>query len=99
MKAIAVVTMTFLPATFVSVRLPTGPYNMVLVLSYCFSKSVFSMSFFHFDPSEPGYGFSVSNAFWVYWVLAVPLSLLTLGIWVYWEGKIVKRASKPLISA
>ncbi|KAF7510282.1 hypothetical protein GJ744_006978 [Endocarpon pusillum] len=73
MKAIAVVTMTFLPATFVS--------------------SIFSMSFFHFEPSQHGERdvFIVSDKFWMYWVLAGPLSITVLGLWIFWERILGKK--------
>ncbi|KAF2189291.1 hypothetical protein K469DRAFT_747989 [Zopfia rhizophila CBS 207.26] len=72
MKAIAVVTMTFLPATFVA--------------------SIFSMSFFHFDPAESGKeSFIVSDGFWMYWALAAPLSIATLGLWIFWDRRLGKK--------
>lgn len=47
------------------------------------------MSFFHFEPTqgEIGQSFTVSDQFWMYWVLAAPLSLAVLGLWAFWEGK------------
>jgi len=46
------------------------------------------MSFFHFEPAQSGIkeSFSVSDRFWMYWVLAAPLSLVALGLWAYWDG-------------
>ncbi|CAO1604220.1 hypothetical protein XANCAGTX0491_007784 [Xanthoria calcicola] len=69
MKAIAVVTMIFLPSTFVA--------------------TFFSMSFFHFDPPiTSGSGnLSVSHAFWMYWAVSIPLSLLTFLVWRLWEER------------
>ncbi|KPM43780.1 hypothetical protein AK830_g2809 [Neonectria ditissima] len=68
MKAIAVITMTFLPATFIS--------------------SVFSMSFFYFQPGQDGHDevFVISHKFWIFWVLIIPLSLATISLWVFWDG-------------
>ncbi|KAF2181128.1 hypothetical protein K469DRAFT_590272 [Zopfia rhizophila CBS 207.26] len=62
MKVVAVITMTFLPATFVS--------------------SIFSMLLFHFEPSRAGLReFStVSEEFWMNWILAAPLSIAALGL-------------------
>ncbi|KAH7350407.1 hypothetical protein BKA66DRAFT_476291 [Pyrenochaeta sp. MPI-SDFR-AT-0127] len=73
MKAIAVVTMTFLPATFVA--------------------SIFSTSFFHFEPSVRGSKetFVVSDKFWMYWVLAAPLSVAALGLWMFWDRMLGKK--------
>lgn len=64
MRTIAVVTMFFLPPTFIS--------------------AVFSMSFFNYTPPQDGAAgkWSVSERFWIYWAFAIPLTALTLGIWV-----------------
>ncbi|KNG45209.1 hypothetical protein DDE82_001768 [Stemphylium lycopersici] len=64
MRTIAVVTMAFLPPTFLS--------------------AVFSMSFFNYTPPQDGRSgeWSISEKFWIYWAFAVPLTALTLGIWV-----------------
>ncbi|SPO02354.1 uncharacterized protein DNG_05027 [Cephalotrichum gorgonifer] len=68
MKALAVITMTFLPATFVS--------------------SVFSTPFFQVDqaPGDEPASLTVSNHFWIYWALAIPLSILTFGSWLIWDA-------------
>lgn len=73
MKALAVVTMTFLPATFVS--------------------SIFSMPFFQLEPSKNGSheSFIMSSKFWVYWVLAAPLSIAALGLWIFWDARLSRR--------
>ncbi|OAL48772.1 hypothetical protein IQ07DRAFT_645530 [Pyrenochaeta sp. DS3sAY3a] len=68
MRAIAVVTMIFLPATFVS--------------------TLFGMNFFSFEPSE-GRGrssFTVSTHFWIYWVITIPLTIITLLMWLWWNA-------------
>jgi hypothetical protein len=46
------------------------------------------MSFFHFEPAQSGVKelFTVSDQFWMYWVLAAPLSLAVLGLWTFWDG-------------
>ncbi|EUC34092.1 hypothetical protein COCCADRAFT_4439 [Bipolaris zeicola 26-R-13] len=64
MRTIAVVTMFFLPPTFIS--------------------AVFSMSFFNYTPPQDDKAgkWSVSERFWVYWAFAIPLTALTLGIWI-----------------
>ncbi|KAF2809136.1 uncharacterized protein BDZ99DRAFT_463941 [Mytilinidion resinicola] len=64
MKTIAVVTMAFLPPTFIS--------------------AIFSTSFFNFTPERDDYAatWSVSHKFWIYWVFAIPLTGLTMGVWL-----------------
>ncbi|KAI0402420.1 hypothetical protein F4802DRAFT_368308 [Xylaria palmicola] len=59
MKSIAVVTLTFLPPTFIS--------------------AIFSMSFFNFSPES---GWSISREFWLYWVFAVPTTVVVL-LWYH----------------
>ncbi|KAL9116190.1 MAG: hypothetical protein Q9227_000561 [Pyrenula ochraceoflavens] len=64
MKAIAIVTMAFLPATFTS--------------------AIFSMSFFNFSPDGANGRdeWTVSGKIWIYWVVAISLTLLTLLAWL-----------------
>ncbi|KAK0645977.1 hypothetical protein B0T16DRAFT_457954 [Cercophora newfieldiana] len=77
MKAIAVITMTFLPATFIS--------------------SVFSTPFFFFEPGhESGDGLTVSSQFWIYCAFAIPISLLTWGLWTFWDVSSKKKQSRAL---
>ncbi|KAF2719093.1 hypothetical protein K431DRAFT_287120 [Polychaeton citri CBS 116435] len=52
-----------------------------------FVSAVFSMSFFHFtDGTEisPSH-WTVSPKFWLYWVVTVPLTLMTLVAWHLWQ--------------
>ncbi|KAI9692698.1 MAG: hypothetical protein M1820_009449 [Bogoriella megaspora] len=66
MRTIAVVTLTILPATFIS--------------------SLFSMSFFHFEPAQGAVSasFTVSEKFWMYWAIAAPLTIAALALWTFW---------------
>ena len=86
MKTVAVVTLTFLPATFVSV----GPEYYVP--SVCHSlieqQALFSMSFFNFSPGATDAGdgiWTVSDKIWLYWLVAIPLTAVTMGIWFFWQ--------------
>jgi len=69
MKIIAVVTLAFLPATFVS--------------------TVFSMSFFTLsvDDATGQKHWLVSDRFWIYWVIAAPLTIMTLICWSYGQRR------------
>jgi hypothetical protein len=97
MKAIAVVTMTFLPATFVSVSASftasklSSQTDTVMLL-----QSIFSMSFFHFEPPSDATGasFVLSDKFWMYWVVAAPLSVATLTAWFLWEARLKKGSGR-----
>lgn len=69
-------------------------------LPAAFVSSVFSMSFFNYQPASGGgkESFTVSNRFWVYWVLAAPLSVMMLLIWAFWERRTIKRHHKDSTS-
>lgn len=61
MKTIAILTITFFPATFIS--------------------SVFSMSFFNYNPESSEW--TVSKKFWVYWAVAIPVTCITGLLWSF----------------
>ncbi|KAK6525993.1 hypothetical protein TWF281_011035 [Arthrobotrys megalospora] len=64
MKAIAIVTMIFLPSTSVS--------------------AILSTSFFDFKPQGDH---TVSNQFWIYWVVSIPLTVLVVAFWYVWDRR------------
>ncbi|KAF2822339.1 hypothetical protein CC86DRAFT_385323 [Ophiobolus disseminans] len=71
MKAIAVVMMTFLPATFVSVSIPVSTYWLLSVyvwLTRLVAQTIFGINFFLFEPSRDArqFSFAVSSQFWIY---------------------------------
>lgn len=56
-------------------------------------QAIFSMSFFHFTE---GIGvargrWTVSEEFWLFWAVAVPLTALTAVVWVVWQKKSTQR--------
>ena len=69
MRAVAVVTLLFLPSTFVS--------------------TIFSTTFFAFIPSSEGRpeSWAVSERFWVYWVFSVPLTVVAVSTWLWWQQR------------
>ena len=73
MMTIAVLTMVFLPATFVSSILGSNLFALV-------------------DNGAGKHTFVVSGLWWIYIVIAVPLTLITLGIW----GICLRRRTKRL---
>jgi hypothetical protein len=90
MKAIAVVTMTFLPATFVSVSIPVSTYWLLSVhvwLARPVAQTIFGNNFFSFEPGRDAgrSSFAVSRQFWIYWALSVPLTVATLALWFWWS--------------
>jgi hypothetical protein len=62
MKTVAVLTLVFLPATFLS--------------------AVFSMSFFSYEAGEE---WKMSSSIWIYFAWAIPVTLLTTGLWFWWQ--------------
>jgi Mg2+ and Co2+ transporter CorA len=61
MRIISIVTLTFLPSTFVS--------------------TLFSMTFFRQPSDQQPWG--VSPQLWIYFVISVPLTAVTLALWVF----------------
>jgi hypothetical protein len=53
--------------------------------------SVFSMTFFNFQNSE---GPSVSEQFWIYWAVTIPVTVIIVAIWYVWEKKREARYNK-----
>lgn len=49
--------------------------------------SVFSMTFFNFQNEGP----KVSNQFWIYWVVTIPVTVVIVGVWYIWEKKRERR--------
>lgn len=47
--------------------------------------SVFSMTFFNFQ-ADDGVA-QVSDQFWIYWVVTLPVTAIIVGIWYVWEKK------------
>lgn len=81
MKTIAVVTLAFLPATFVSVSSSISTLQTTLQANSSL-KTVFSMSFFELSVDEQGATqWNMADQFWIYWAIAAPLTFMTLAIW------------------
>ena len=90
MKAITVVTLIFLPATFVSVRL--NPCLELTTYPLFRLQTIFSMGFFNIDYDQIG----VSRQGWVYLACTLPLTFVVVGasfIWIWWTGK---KEAKPV---
>lgn len=67
-----------------------------LFLPGAFLASVFSTSFFNFqngladDGGNPGLPI-VAKEFWIYWVFTLPLTMVVVGCWIFWERRKEKR--------
>ena len=53
--------------------------------------SVFSMTFFNFQNGE---GPSVSEQFWIYWAVTIPVTVIIVGVWYVWEKRTEARYNK-----
>jgi hypothetical protein len=81
MSTVSLMTLIFLPGTAVAVRIPI-PYYSTLLTS---SKSMFGTQFFNADFSDSGVGkLHVSPDFYLFWALALSITLITLLVWYFW---------------
>ncbi len=48
-----------------------------------FISAIFSMSFFNYNPDSERW--TVSKKFWVYWVVAIPITCITAFLWAFWQ--------------
>ncbi|CZR58840.1 uncharacterized protein PAC_08732 [Phialocephala subalpina] len=48
-----------------------------------FISAIFSMSFFNYDPDSDRW--TVSKQFWIYWVVAIPVTCVTALVWSFWH--------------
>jgi hypothetical protein len=95
MKSIALLTMVFLPATFISVCIST-----LIIFSTALTQlqAFFSTTFFTFGEE----GWQTSNRLWIYWVITVPATVIVVIIWNLWLAhsrvqKYLKSGSKDAI--
>lgn len=85
-KTLSILGLVFLPGTFVSVRYPLT-FPATAFCSFTILQALFGMSFFDFDPgsdTEPP-RWTMSRMFWVYWIITIPATLLTILLWRVWQ--------------
>ncbi|KAI1870654.1 uncharacterized protein JN550_005197 [Neoarthrinium moseri] len=70
MKIIALITAAYLPGTFVATLFSMGMFDWQANSSG--------------DDSQQSRHSAVSPDFWIYWAVAVPLTILTLAGWAFW---------------
>ncbi|KAF5656570.1 hypothetical protein FHETE_10938 [Fusarium heterosporum] len=66
-----------------SAAMKTVAFVTLTFLPATFISALFSMSFFKMDDDTGEWG--VSEKFWLYWVVAIPITLLTGGLWLLWR--------------
>ena len=90
MKAITVVTLVFLPATFVSVC----PIPCLELTTYPLPRlqTIFSMGFFNIGHDHV----VISRQGWIYLVCTLPLTFIVVGAsftWIWWTGRKERKPS------
>ncbi|CAG8956320.1 hypothetical protein HYFRA_00003700 [Hymenoscyphus fraxineus] len=60
-----------------------------------FVCAVFSTSFFNFTPGSDGQSerWTVSKKFWVYWIVAMPVTAATIAFWMFFHKKTTKTST------
>jgi len=78
-----------LPAWNIRQRKSSCQYTSGSLLLTEIEKAIFSMSFFHFTDGsgEQSGHWAVSQEFWLYWAVAIPLTVFTLGTWHVWQRR------------
>ena len=82
MKAIALLTMTFLPGTFVAVGCQRPLQKNHHEANFCGLKSFFAMPLLNWQ--APRGGPVVSHRLWIYWAVTAPLTAVVLLLWSTW---------------
>ena len=90
-KSITLLTMIFLPATFLSVRFANA--SIILQTHSLLFQALFSTTFFSFEAD----GWRFSRMFWVYWAVTVPLTAIMVFSWWKWLGGSVKEVRSRLL--
>ena len=83
MKSLAVMSMIFLPGMAVAVSHEVLPQlvsrSLLLIPS---TQAVFETSLFNWQAQKAGD--ILSNRFWIYWAVVIPLTATILSIWSFW---------------
>jgi len=64
-----------------SYAMKTIAFLTLAFLPATFISALFSMSFFNYDRD---FGWEMSDRFWIYWVVVVPVTAATIGFWHFW---------------
>ena len=76
MKTIAILTMLFLPGTFLAVTSTCTTTPCHIILTY--TKAVFAMPFFNWGVDGESV---VKSEFRIYWAFAIPLTVMVVLLW------------------
>ena len=67
-----------------SIAMMTFIFITAMFLPGTYIPSLFSMTMFNWQAAASGSENDLSNYFWVYWAVTIPLTLITLGGWFVW---------------
>ncbi|KAH7146749.1 hypothetical protein B0J13DRAFT_524497 [Dactylonectria estremocensis] len=70
-----------------SAAMKTIAFLTLAFLPATFISAIFSTSFFAYDANG---GWTMSSKIWVYWAFALPVTLVTCGLWYCWQRKFNK---------
>jgi Mg2+ and Co2+ transporter CorA len=66
-----------------SAAMKTISFLTLTFLPATFVSTIFSMSFFNYSPDYRAW--TVSGQFWIYWAVAIPLTVVASVVWYYWH--------------
>jgi Mg2+ and Co2+ transporter CorA len=66
-----------------SAAMKTISFLTLTFLPATFTSTIFSMSFFNYSPDSRSW--TVSGKFWIYWAVAIPLTVAASVVWYYWH--------------
>lgn len=70
-----------------SAAMKTIAFVTTAFLPATFIAAIFSTSFFNF---EQGTGWAVSTKFWIYWIFAVPVTVVAIAALDYWQKRYIR---------
>jgi len=76
-----------------SAAMRTIAFATLAFLPATFIAAIFSMSFFDNDDKT---GWGVSGKFWLYWAIAIPVTVVTAGTWWWWQRVHWPKAKRSL---
>lgn len=83
---VSLLTLIFLPGTFISVRIKTMFLAFQTPLTGL-KQGFFGMNFFDFSASNDGDSahWVISSRIWIFFALTVPVTIVAVFLWLYWK--------------
>lgn len=83
LKTITILTLIYLPATFVAVSINAETFESKIDRV----KTLLGTQYIHIDPIPGQFTISIASEMWVFGILTIALLLMTIGIWLFWEWR------------